>query len=518
VEHSKHQLSVAIVLGDPNMQYRIFPAIGTARIGNSAEVFIGPEVIGSHGRELDGSEVARFKDANYAVRKQAARFHVFQRNDESSPWVPLQGTALVEWSVTLANKKDAIVRPSSPIDPRLANPTLRIRPQLDPARANRQMSAAGVIRSDAGAAATQTLSGTHVGIPVKLGQLCVDAGGRLIISGGDIVSAANPVSSPIGPNFYDNPDWHDDVADGPVSATITVAGQTFQADGAWCIVGPPDFAPGADPIVSLFDKLLQVAIDNSLGGSWIPLPQTPSFTTDIQPIIRRARSLGWVQKDQSVTDHDTNEKNWTRISEDYARLNNKDRSQQQLRRDTQALILNVENLLSDYRVPAWQRTLLGEWVAGAFNDDWTGVPTISANPTAESLTRSALAGAVGQGFFPGIEGGRILADPSIFVQPFDFRIDHNVLSAGDVTALMAQPWQADFLKCYGNWWPSQRPDIAIQSDGTFLDWHRPLDPDSDHARMVQFVPRFGMLTVQFDATGKQVSAREDGRDPTLPVA
>jgi hypothetical protein len=499
------------------VQYRIFPAIGMARLGDSDEMFACPEVIGSRGRELDGSEVASFKDAAFRVRKQAARFHVFQRADANAPWVRLSD-GVVEWTVRLANKKDAITRPGIPIDPKLTNPTKLIRPVLDPARANRLMSAQGTIRSDAGTRAIQDLTGHHVTKGVKLGQLRVDGQGRLLVIGGDIDSGADPVNSPIGSSFYDNPGWYDDVADGPVSATVTLPGaDSVPVDPAWCIVAPPDFAPGADPIVTLFDKILQVAIDQNLGGPWTQVPGTPSFTHDIQPILRRARSLGWVHIDSvSGSGQVTNQKNWTKISQDFVALNTNGTAGQPLRSASRDHVMQVEHLLSDYQVTSRQRNFLEKWVGNTFADDWVGVPEVTTDPTAESLTRSALEGAVGQGFFPGIEGGRILADPSIYLKPFDFRIDPSVLSAGDVTALMAQPWQADFLKCAGNWWPSQRPDIAPQADGSFLLWQRPLD-DSSHARLVTMVKRFGMITVQTDAAGVQVSATGEGRDPTLPT-
>ena len=229
------------------MQYRIFPPLGIARLGDSDETFVGPEVIGSRGRELDGSEVGSFKDASFRVRKQAARFHVFQRADAGSPWVPLSG-GVVQWAVRLANKKDAIKRPALPIDANLSDPTKVIRPVPDPARANRLISAQGTIRSDAGTAAVAELKGTHVTATVKLGQLRVDGQGRLLVFGGDIDSGADPVTSPIGGSFYDNPGWYDDIADGPVSATVTAPGAApVAADPAWVIVAPPDFAPAPTP-------------------------------------------------------------------------------------------------------------------------------------------------------------------------------------------------------------------------------------------------------------------------------
>ena len=105
--------------------------------------------------------------------------------------------------------------------------------------------------------------------------------------------------------------------------------------------------------------------------------------------------------------------------------------------------------------------------------------------------------------------------PSIYTtgSPFDFRISHTALGAGDVTALMAQPWQADFLECLTNWWPSQRPDIAPQTGGALELWHRPLDPRTGHRDMVAKVMKFGVITTTIGAGGVEIGV-EEGRDPT----
>jgi hypothetical protein len=131
------------------------------------------------------------------------------------------------------------------------------------------------------------------------------------------------------------------------------------------------------------------------------------------------------------------------------------------------------------------------------------------------LTRSALEGTVGQGFFPGIEGGRILTDRTIYSTPFDFRIDSLKLTPGDVTALMAQPWQADFLKCSGDWWPSQRPDIAPQANGSFELWARLGNPPHEptHQELVDHVMQFGVVVPK--VVGGLEVAIEEGRDPAV---
>ncbi|HEV3311050.1 MAG TPA: LodA/GoxA family CTQ-dependent oxidase [Chloroflexota bacterium] len=494
------------------MQYRIFPAIGIARIGNSTDFFIGPEVVGSVGRELaTAAEVTQFKDAQFRVRKQAARFHVFQRADNQSPWVSLDSTATVKWTVTVANEKDAIVRPGSPLDPDRSQPGLVVRPTRDPARQNRQISASATIASDAGVQASQPLDGTHAGSTVRLGEVRVDASGRLLFLAGDMVSVSHPQTALTG-FFYNNPNWCDDVCDGTVTAEVSLPGSDpVTADGAWVVTTPPDFAPGAWAMVTLFVEILQVALDNG----WTSLPATPSFTADIYPILRAARSLGWVHIDSSQLPAITNQQNWVNVSQDYAQLSTPGAATQMLRQDNRDLVTNVQTLqlLSNYTIPDWMRTYLDQWAAGTFTADWNGVPTPAPQFTAESLTKAALSRAVGQGFFPGIEAGRILLDPSIYAQPFDFRINPAVLSPGDVTALMAQPWQADFLKCADGWWPSQRPDLAPAAGNTFVRWARLSQGTLDHAAMVAHVGQFGMITVAVDGQGVQVSAAEQGRDP-----
>src|SRR5712692_11396919 len=71
-------------------QYRILPKIGVARVGNSPSSFyLGPEKTGGSPIECDrngnpivvnGREqhVKQFKDAAGAIKRQAARFKIFE--------------------------------------------------------------------------------------------------------------------------------------------------------------------------------------------------------------------------------------------------------------------------------------------------------------------------------------------------------------------------------------------------------------------------------------------------------
>ncbi len=496
------------------MSFRIFPSIGIARLGNSTEFFVGPEVLGSIGRELTtGAEVTQFKDAQFRVRKQAARFYLYEDATGTGNWTPAQlpAGAVVTWSVHVANKKDAIHRPGGPPGP--ISPGVPLRPTLDLTREDRLIDAQGSITQRE----TVPLVGTHAGSDVSLGSLQLDPEGNLLVLAGDGISESHPAGAPIGneggdrnDSFYNNPDWHDDIADGPVTAEITFAdGSKQSADGAWVIMTPPDFARAGLSIVSLFDVIRELAIEANV----LPKPGEPSFTKDIFPLLKRARSLRWTHGRKSLGKV-RSEPNWSQISDDFVNLASKAQAQAALRNENLVRIEKVHDLLRDYDMPQWQLDQLQNWADGNFNSDWNGIPPLDATPTPESLTRASLEGTAGQGFFPGIEGGRILTDPSIYIQnPFDFRISHTALEPGDVTALMAQPWQADFLECLTNWWPSQRPDIAPQPNGTQVLWHRPLDPSTGHRDMVAKVMKFGVITTT-NTAGVEVGV-EEGRDPTV---
>lgn len=312
----------------------------------------------------------------------------------------------------------------------------------------------------------------------------------------------------IGGSFYNAVNWHDDVADGPVLAEIIFAdGSAERAVGAWIVVGPPDYARGSSCVVTLYDVIKQVAVN----AGWIPAPSATSFTQDVFPLLHRARSLRWAHG-RNMAGTVVSEPIWNQVSEDYSRLASPAAADKPIRADQKNLVLAVQTRLIQFQLTAVQLGHLNRWESGTFVSDWVGDPSIAANPTPASLTQAALDGTAGQGFFPGIEGGRILTDPSLYNPSFDFRIDHGQLAAGDVTALMAQPWQADFLKCSGNWWPSQRPDIAPQSGGTFKMWARLGASGTlpNHQQLVDHVMQFGVNTPRV-VGGVEVNV-EEGRD------
>jgi hypothetical protein len=349
-----------------------------------------------------------------------------------------------------------------------------------------------------------------LGVQVYLGEIQTDADQNLLVLGahGSSASPTNPPASLT--NFYSNSGWYDDVADGPVTAKVTLGDGAVIDDisPAWVVVGPPAFAPEINGVVTLHDIIRQVGIDHFV----MPVDSNPSFTQEIYPMIRRASLLQWVHDDKS--DQNRSDEGWIKISTDWVALSQTDSSAETLRQDTADLIDDVERFLAAVALTKRQKTVLADWVRGDFKSDWAGVPSLATGLTADGLTRAALDSCVGQGFYPGIEAGIILMDPAIYLKPFDFRLDHSAVQPGDLTALMALPWQADFRDCKGNWWPTQRPDKGRSSAaGTdSLRWARGIGEYQD---MVTQFWRLGVIQSDLDPNGDEVFV-EKGRDPTIP--
>ena len=338
------------------------------------------------------------------------------------------------------------------------------------------------------------------GRQVPLGEIRTDKNQNLLVLGGFGFSSS-PTNQGL-PSFYTNPGWHDDTSDGPVTARIRLANGSTIDDiaPAWVAVGPPDYAPEIQGLVSLYDIMLQVAIDQ-LG---VPRPNQVSFTRDIFPMLLRTRRYQWVNQAAE----------WETVSDDWPALASASAASAALRESNAQFVrdIELESVLNRFRLTGLQHFQLQEWAAGRFQSDWQGVPQPGNTVTAAGMTRAALQSTVGQGFFPGIEAGIIVKDPTLYAVPFDFRLDHGQVHPGDLTALMAVPWQADFMDCSGDWWPSQRPDNVrrMASSATTVAWDRGV---TTHLEMVHNFSKLGFITAQKDTAGNVVFA-EDQRAPS----
>lgn len=489
------------------MKYAVFPPIGIARLGNSDGFFVGPEWPGGRGVEIaaDGGEtdVASFKDPQFRVKRQAARFRLFEFADDAAPGRPAQlpAGARIKWTVHLANKKSAIDRPPRPPDP------ATITFPLGTAFSDRLLDggAREISGPSAGPVTFTPQSGPSGPHPDFLGEMRTDRQQQLMVLGGRGDSFGEPAQLL---DFYTNDTWYDDVSDGPVAAEIVMADGTTNRDvsPAWVIVAPPDFAPAVPGLVTLYDLLFQVGLTHF----GLKPPADLSFTRHIYPLVKRASDWQWVHASTV----------WSRFSTDFAALSASScvSPAPALRTDTIKLLRKIQNnttILDRFFLTDFQNGLIQSWEDGKVACDWQGVPAVDRTITPDGLTRAALDAGVGARLHPGIEAGAIMTRQEIYARPFGFRLSHSVLDAGDVTALMALPWQADFYLCRQVWWPSQRPDIVRPSTSPAdqMSWAGGVPGMID---MVHNVRRLGVLRPKTNVQGEIIGMPEEGRDPSLP--
>jgi hypothetical protein len=481
--------------------YKIHPAIGVARLGNhETAFFVGPEGPGSLGVEIDADDTERplagyKKDGG--VKRQAARFRVFAYDQDTSGDLRLLGEvgpeARVEWSVDLCNRKAAFEGEVGPAGPRNLDIADRDRLVI---RGARPATVAGPAQK------AEEVGGEFLGEEVYLGEICTDGAGRLLVLGGRGRSGSVPPGVEIT-EFANNDRWFDDVSDGPVSATVTLPGQDPVAvhEPAWVVVGPPDFAPGIDSAVSLYDIAFQAAIDKAA----IRPAARPSFTRHIRPLIERTLALRWVDDE------------WDRYAQalpvDWDRLADPAPAAQPARKQMRGRVERPG--LSAFELPRFIRNYLAQWDAGDFDSDLGAQPPVE--PLPQQLDRAALERCSGNNFFPGIEAGQNLKDRNIYARPFRLdRTNAGKVYPGCLTEIMALPWQADFFACDGGvWWPTQRPDRVVTDPqvvpGSKKDWENPIN---DYQPMVDHVLRLGFIVPKrVDSATVFVEVE---RDPQFP--
>src|SRR5258708_40346757 len=85
------------------VEARIHPWMGIARVGNSDEFFVGPEVPPATAPPPGG-----YRDAEGRLKRQAARFRIYGFDSSGNVVAELTASnAEIRWSVHVANKKAA---------------------------------------------------------------------------------------------------------------------------------------------------------------------------------------------------------------------------------------------------------------------------------------------------------------------------------------------------------------------------------------------------------------------------
>ncbi len=528
----------------------IYPGMGIARIGNSdTEYFLAPEV-----PDPAATKPGFYRDRTGALKRQAPRFRVYGLDANGSPVAELTANnAEIRWSVHLANKKaawyqfqialdipEAVSAPPS----RLRNATIsdRHRLTIDPGPRS-------ITGRDQSGPDYRFDGGRFMDKPVYLGELRTDQDGRLIVLGGRGKSASYNGAQAV--TFANNEGWHDDVADGPVTAEVMFEGRPLPVDPAWVVVAPPNYAPLQKSVSTMWDVIRDVLITAGM----LPKPVRPSFQNDIRPIFERLSHLQWVNAGFAAAfgwggPNDLASAAW------LAKLSRPDPNMAELRhvianqfsvfdRDSWSPVpwpwiygdaMNNPPARTPRQHVTLTNTQLGflqQWSAGDFEADYDPQArpprSIDSVPLVEQpdiLDRASLEFCLADAFHPGCEMTWPMRTAGMYMAPF--RLAHAppgwiepeygpVLGAetitlpngpllggqlpGGITRWMAVPWQTDtascrsgYLKSYDpnvpTFWPARVPNQVLTSVDyqVVMDEQRPLAE-----RLAAFVRRGSWL-------------------------
>lgn len=548
----------------------VHPAFGIARVGNSPdEWFLGPETPGPHPVPPGG-----FKDASGRIKRQAARFRLYGLDGDDQVVAEVTAdNAEIEWTVHLANTKAAWYNfdialdipqaqglPAAPLQaapapqislPRNQDITDRGSLQIDPGPRSVSGANANADGSDADA---RFDGGQFFGLEVPLGELRTDEAGHLLVLGGAGQSAP-AIPGAIALTFGNNDLWHDDTSDGPVDATVRIDGREIPVTGAWLVVAPPNYAPGIQSVVTMYDVMFEVA--TFLAPEL--RPERPSFARMIYPMFERLVQNQWVNAG-FFRDFGWGSASDFLKPENLAMLADPSPSQAMLRkqvferfRDPTYTSMEYGTLPPYYGdgvdLPAtnprqWMAVLplqydwLTQWAEGDFEADWpagglTFPDRLEDLPVAEqpdALDRAALDECLGGPFHPGCEMTWPMRQSLMYELPFRLRrrsgeqpdwgpqmtsaialSKDGPLSAsgpGDVTRWMAVPWQTDTSSCLSRYkrdvdgflpafWPARVPNDVLDLESyetvmdTSLDQSDRQDAFENRVKWLRDLPGFG---------------------------
>lgn len=268
----------------------IYPPLGIARVGNSPEFFLASELPGQSPEVKDG-----FKDDDGRVKKQAVLFRIYALDKDGKVLREITSAdgAVIKWRVHVANRKagwyqfqNALDLPGQAIpgEPRNKPVTGDARTQLIIDPGPRAISG-----TNQSGDAHKFTGGKFYDKEVPLGEARTDEKGRLIIIGGDGKSAPKTPGTQ-ATTFANNDNWHDDVSDGTIYATIEYKNNTYNADPAMVAVTPPNFGQGLFAVVTMYD----VVTDLFTRKGWTKAPNKINFYEHIYPILERTVQTQWV--------------------------------------------------------------------------------------------------------------------------------------------------------------------------------------------------------------------------------
>ena len=508
----------------------IHPAVGISRVGNSRETFFfGPEVPGGLPHAGGG-----FKDAEGAIARQAARFRVFGLDSRGS--VVRELTARdgdITWRVEVANSKGAWYEPATPYDIPGAPATPRRNPDVKGAARERLVIAppARVVRG-AGAGPVALDGGEFLGESVPLGELMTDGDGHLVFLPAP-GRAYSPHSTPLG-SYSSNPGWADDICDGSVRATVKLGSRTLEAEPAWVISTPPNYAPAIGTgLVTAYDAARSALVDAGMLQ-----PGRVDFATDILPIFSRLVDMQWVSAGFFASNGWGSAADWLADGMPE-RLADAASGNAAFRRRVLATFRDpsfhrsqphaVPQLYGDhtqfpldnnrewFAVTPLQYRKLQAWAEGDFSGG-TAAGTVPGSldevplqQRPDALDRAALESVLGGAFHPAIEVPWTLRTREVWAKPFRLRVRSNSfelrdygkqlttaivysqdgplqgVSPGDLTHWLGEPWHADGASCRSGYqrsislilptfWPARIPtQVLSEADyRVVMDRSRPM--------------------------------------------
>jgi hypothetical protein len=495
---------------DAIVRYAVHPTIGIARVGNSLDDdYLAPELPGELPHPPGG-----FKDPTGAIKRQATRFRVYGYNQRGEVVREITADeADIVWSVHVANRKAAWYAFQTALDIPSAVPT-PLRNVTYQGDERDELTIDPGARTIAGRNQSGVLfdGGSFLGESVFLGELRTDEAGRLVFLSG-YGSAYNPTGVNIT-TFANNDGWCDDIADGPVYATVKVGGRSIPADPAWVVAAPPNFGPSLRAgFITMYDVVEQVMIERHR----LPPPWRRghgrgrvSFTADILPIFLRLADMQWVNEgmyryfgfgapiDLSEPAFllrlaDPSPRNrafrfrWFAAFRDSSYETMEPYSLPPMYGDAVALPpVSPRQWLAPL---AFQYESLRRWARGQFVDDFDPsapvaqeLSALPAHEQAAALDRAALEPVLGGAFHPGTEITWILRTASMYRGLFRLRAvrpgqstrqdwgealtpqvalgRHGPLSIsgpGDITRWMATPWMTDTASCRSGYQPEINP-------------------------------------------------------------
>ncbi|WKA31324.1 LodA/GoxA family CTQ-dependent oxidase [Bradyrhizobium roseum] len=545
---------------------KIHPALGVARVGNADDAYyFGPEVVRPPRVKPDEQ-----RDSHGALKRQAARFRIYGYNragDVVSELTP--DYAAINWKVELSNLKAAWYQFQIALDiPEAATAPPSVRRNKDEKDRQKLAILGGekmISGRNAPASGSVAFEGRFYDQPVYLGELKTDEEGRLVVLGGRGKTGSIPGAEIT--TFANNDGWHDDVADGPVTATVSIGGRDIPVDPAWVVVAPPNYAPDLKGICTMYDALVDVFMDAGM----LPFKASVSFVDDVLPIFERMAELQWVNAGYAAAFGHTGWLDFLAPA-NLARLADKSAGNKAFRSQ-------IANSFRDYDKDGWspdpwpwiygdamdipftqsprqnsrlakhQLLYLKRWAEGNFESDYPDtrprhdrIEELSIAEQPAMLDRAALDYCLADVFHPGCEITWPMRHASMFMAPFRIRhrrADERTYPIGDVlssaealsfdgplygqragwlTRWMALPWHTDTASCRSQadydpsydpyvptFWPARVPNQIITEAAyrTIMDATKPRAE-----RIAAFKDRSDWITQTLSDAGYLIQIRE----------